>query len=395
MHFRGVRRRVTTYGEIARLAGRFAAFLAKQGIGPGDRVVIWAENSAEWIAAFYGIMLRGALAVPLDAYGSADFAARVAADVRPKLAVGDALLVRQLQGDWPRLAFEDWESSLPAEEVGPVPGLSRETPLQILFTSGTTGEPKGIVHTHGNVLASVGPIEQGARPYMRYERIVHPLRFLHTLPLSHVFGQTMGIWVPAIFAAEVHFESRLVAPRLIETIKRERISVLCAVPRVMALLKTHLEMTRPGLTGRLAASKGISAWMRWWRFRGVHKAFGFKFWALISGGGALAGPLEQFWNASGVCGGAGLWDDGNHGNHYAEPSFSRCQRNDWQAAAWSRNEAGAGWRSAGARSHDFKGHMERRRTENSRRRVAGDGRPGGDCRQQVSFDFWGARAKQS
>src|ERR1035438_10920838 len=72
VHYRGVRRRVTTYGEIARLAGRFAALLAQRGIGPGDRVVLWAENGAEWVAAFYGCMLRGVLAVPLDAYGSAD-----------------------------------------------------------------------------------------------------------------------------------------------------------------------------------------------------------------------------------------------------------------------------------------------------------------------------------
>jgi long-chain acyl-CoA synthetase len=303
VRYQGNRRRVSTYGEIARLAGRFASLLEQKNIGPGDRVVLWAENSAEWIAAFHGCILRGVLVVPLDAFGSTDFAARVSADVQPKLAVGDLHLVRQLSmgagANLPRLVFEEWRDQLPAQEAGPVAGLGRDTPLQILFTSGTTGDPKGIVHTHGNVLASVGPIAQGAQGYMRYERYVHPLRFLHTLPLSHVFGQTMGLWIPPIFRAEVHFESRLVAPRLIETIHRERISVLAAVPRVFALLKSHLETTDPELTEQIAASKGIRAWKRWWRFRGVHRAFGLKFWALISGGGALPPAVEQFWNALG------------------------------------------------------------------------------------------------
>src|SRR5271169_4919588 len=95
VRYQGNRRRVTTYGEIARLAGRFAALLAQKGVGLGDRVVLWAENSAEWIAAFYGCILRGAIVVPLDAYGSADFASRITADVKPKLAVGDLHLLRQ------------------------------------------------------------------------------------------------------------------------------------------------------------------------------------------------------------------------------------------------------------------------------------------------------------
>ncbi|MGA3130427.1 MAG: AMP-binding protein [Terracidiphilus sp.] len=302
VHYRGNRRHATAYGDLARLACRFAAFLAAQNIGQGDRVLLWAENSAEWIAAFHGCLLRGVLAVPLDAAGSADFAARVAADVHPKLAVGDVLLLSKLaaaQPEIPTLAFEGWLDRLPDAEMGAVSGLKHETPLQILFTSGTTGEPKGVVITHGNVLASVGPIEDGAQPYMRYERLIHPLRILHTLPLSHVFGQTMGLWIPLIFKAEAHFENRLAAPHIVKLIRSERISVLAAVPRVLALLKAHLEAAHPGLTKRIARSQKLNPWLRWWRFRAVHWEFGLKFWAFVSGGGALPGPLEQFWSTLG------------------------------------------------------------------------------------------------
>ncbi|TCK73476.1 long-chain acyl-CoA synthetase [Acidipila rosea] len=295
----GNRRHATSYSSLARLAGRFAGYLEAHSLGSEQPVLLWGQNSAEWIGVFFGCVLRGAVVAPLDAAGSVEFARRVIEDVRPSLIVGDSELVGRLTVDIPILVLEELESALPAGEGPANPALSGESPLQILFTSGTTGEPKGIVHTHRNVLASLTPIEREIEKYRRYERWVHPLRFLHTLPLSHVFGQFMGLWVPAVLGAEVHFDTRLAAPHVIALLRRERISVLAAVPRVLALMRTHLETEDAALAGKIEAWRGIAAWKKWWRFRSIHRRFGWKFWAFVCGGAALPPELERFWNALG------------------------------------------------------------------------------------------------
>ena len=288
----------STYAELAELSARFAAGFARRGIASGDRILLWGHNSAAWIAAFYGCILRGILVVPLDAAGDPRFAQRVIAETSPRLLVGDLSLLQKLQpSDVPTLTLD--ATGLPAPSYEPVPGLNRSTPLQIIFTSGTTSEPKGIVHTHGNVLASLDPIEREIARYRRYARPFHPLRFLHTLPLSHVFGQFMGLWVPPLLAAEVHFESRLDAPRLVQLTHAQRISVLAAVPRVLELLRSHLTRLDPTLAGRLEAAQELSALGRWWRFRRQHRLFGWKFWAFVCGGATLPADLEQFWTRLG------------------------------------------------------------------------------------------------
>ena len=288
----------STYSELAELSARFAAEFTRRGIASGDRILLWGQNSAAWIAAFYGCVLRGILVVPLDAAGDPHFAQRVVAETSPRLILGDAPLLQKLQpSDVPALPLD--AADLPAPDYRPVPDLNRNTPLQIIFTSGTTSEPKGIVHTHGNVLASLDPIEREIGKYRRYERPFHPLRFLHTLPLSHVFGQFMGLWVPPLLAAEVHFESRLDAPRLTQLIHNQRISVLAAVPRILELLRGHLTRLDPTLAARLDSSENLSALGRWWRFRRQHRLFGWKFWAFVCGGATLPGDLEQFWTRLG------------------------------------------------------------------------------------------------
>jgi long-chain acyl-CoA synthetase len=303
---RGIRRYRTTYGELAQLAGRFAAELDRRAIPPGERIVLWGANSSEWISAFFGCLLRGVIAVPLDAAGLPEFASRVIQDVAPKLIVGDPNLIHHLTGaeEIPHLWLFELSTQLPIEPNYAVSeAVTGQTPFQIVFTSGTTSEPKGIVHTHANVLSSVGPIEREMNKYRKYERWVHPLRFLHTLPLSHVFGQFMGLWLPPLLAGEVHFADQIEARRMTDLIRRERISVLVAVPRVLQLLRTHLLSRFDSLADQVAQapkSHKLLPPKQWWQFRQVHSALGWKFWAVISGGAALPEEIEQFWNRIGI-----------------------------------------------------------------------------------------------
>jgi long-chain acyl-CoA synthetase len=297
--YRGNRRFSSTYAQLAELSARCAHGFDQLGLEPGDRVLLWGSNSVEWMAAFFGCILRGIVAVPLDAAGSLEMAQRVVAEVQPQLLTGDLAMLQKLSPGIPTLGFADFAAGLPGPDYSPWPGLSRDTPLQIVFTSGTTGEPKGIVHTQGNVLASLDPLEKEIGKYLRYERFVHPLRILHTLPLSHVFGQFMGLWVPPLLAAEVHFEDRLQAPRLVRLMHDERISVMAAVPRVLDLLRGHMEAEFPGLSLELAAALGESITRRWWRYRALHRRLGWKFWAFVSGGATLPADLETFWTTAG------------------------------------------------------------------------------------------------
>ncbi len=240
--------------------------------------------------------------MPLDAAGSPAFAERIVREVRPRWVVGDRLLLGQLgtgpSGAPERFAFE-LLAQLPIVVAPAPPALTSDSPLQIVFTSGTTGEPKGVVHTHGNLLASLAPIEREVEEYRRYERWVHPLRILHTLPLSHVFGQFMGLWIAPVLGATVHYENRLTGPGLTELIAEEHIHVLAATPRTLGILRAHLLATEPALVQEITASQGESLPKRWWRFRRVHRALGMRFWAAVCGGATLPAGVEQFWTTLG------------------------------------------------------------------------------------------------
>ena len=90
------------------------------------------------------------------------------------------------------------------------------------------------------------------------------------------------------------------AARLLRVVRQERISVLAAVPRVLALLRAELLVSDPGLAQELIAAEGQPLRARWWRFRGIHRRLGLRFWAIVCGGATLPAELESFWVTLGV-----------------------------------------------------------------------------------------------
>jgi long-chain acyl-CoA synthetase len=375
----GYRRECWTYAQLASVPAAFAGVLQQRGVRTGERVILWGPNSAEWMAAFWGCLLRGAVAVPLDDGATTESAARVACETDTKLVI--AARGKAGLGAIPTLNLEDLadtskypvtsESRAGYETLSDEP-ITRTHIAQILFTSGTTAEPRGVVLTHGNFLANLEPLERGIDPYRKYEKWFHPLRFVTLVPLSHVFGQFMALFVPPLLGATIVFEPSANPAEIIRTVGRERATALIAVPRM-------LDGLRAGILRKMEA-RGRSEWFhrtyisadgrkflrRAWRFRGVHRQFGLKFWAFISGGAAFSPETEEFFRRIGyaVVQGYGMTETAslislNHPFRAARGSIGKVLpgrefrlAEDGEILVRGENVTGGYWEGGGLRSSD-------------------------------------------
>jgi long-chain acyl-CoA synthetase len=298
VHWRGLRISRWSYTRLASSAFQFARELETRGIGRGDRVLFWSENCPEWIVAFYGCLLRGAVVVPLDLKSVPDFATRVQQQVSAKLLLADE---PQPQLDVLCLSLNNLTEVIAHHSDQPYTAadIKSDDLVQVVFTSGTTAEPKGVRLTHRNLLANIAPIEEEFKKYARWERLVHPLRFLCLLPLSHVFGQMMGIFIPELIGAEVYFRESYKPSEIITVVKKQRINVVVTVPRVLETLREKLENDERLSDNQLAKAEGRHFLQNWWTFRNIHRHFGWRFWAFITGGATLESDTETFWRRVG------------------------------------------------------------------------------------------------
>ena len=308
VHDDGYRVRRATYRQMADAARAFGARLIAAGVAPGDKVVIWAENRTEWLIAFWACLLIRAVLVPVDFRASADLLARISGIVQARVVlVGEEVEVpASVTGAVWKLAEvavipDDSASAGPG--AGAAPWRPAGTPegaslAEIIFTSGATADPKGVTITHRNVLANIIPIEREMAKYRKYARPFHPLRFLNLLPLSHMFGQSMATFVPPMLSGTVVFSHGYSPIEIIRQIKSRRISVLVCVPKVLDVMRDHVQRVAPHTADPDPLVGKHWAW-RWWHYRDVHRLFGWKFWCVVCGAAPLDPELEAFWRKLG------------------------------------------------------------------------------------------------
>ncbi|MFQ5883128.1 MAG: AMP-binding protein [Candidatus Methylomirabilales bacterium] len=297
-----------SYGEVADQVHRLATFLSRLQVAQRDRVVLFSESRPEWCVAYLGIVASGATAVPLDTQLSDQELQNLLLHSESRALVvseGQLAQVRPLIARLPlrpEIILLDDEKAPPGihplseilerTEKGSLPSPAPEEIASILYTSGTTGSPKGVMLTHRNFLSNSSALK-GLNVCGPEDNV------LALLPLHHVYPFMITFLIPLLCGARVTFLQSLKPPDLLECMQETKVSILVGVPQLLALLHRGIfqevkRWPRPlrtlftlllGLAGLARQHLGRNAGRL--LFPQIHRRFGGRLRVLTSGGAKL------------------------------------------------------------------------------------------------------------
>jgi long-chain acyl-CoA synthetase len=298
---RGLRLEKYTYQDLWRHAQCTAGFLQNRGMEKGERVLLWAPNSPSWVIAYLGVLIGGGVVVPLDVQSTPNFVANVVAQTEPILALLSTSIPEAAR---PLSVSTIHLENLPylfthGQVVFQQPHIQGQDLAEIMYTSGTTGEPKGVMLTHRNLVYNV---ETG-----RQMIPVNPeSKALSLLPLSHIYAQFAGLLSPLHSGASIIYLPSRQPNILLRVLRREGITTVALVPQLLQLIMSHIErgVERRGRADlwrfmhRLAPRLPMA--VRRILFRSVHRELGGCLQFLLCGGAYLDPGLAQKWENLGI-----------------------------------------------------------------------------------------------
>jgi long-chain acyl-CoA synthetase len=293
------RTRTWTYGGIGALVPRVATLLGEAGVSPGDRVLIWAVPRPEWGIASLGAQWAQAISVPIDVRSTDAFASKLAAQTKPKLVLASLPTLKSASRlELPVITVESLVDRAVGAAATPQPQTDPGSLAEIVFTSGSTGEPKGVMLSHRNIVSNSSSL-QGVVPLGTETRI------LSILPLSHMYGMNPGFLAPLMKGAMIVYPTSLQPSVLAKTFREQRVTMLLAVPQILKLLDNAIQR-RVDSSGRHESFERLHAIGRrlpmplrrllFWPV--LNQIGGLQYVAL--GGAPLSPVLAQRWEEIGV-----------------------------------------------------------------------------------------------
>lgn len=294
----GYRTVILNYREAHELSCKIACLLQQHGVTHGDRVVVLAPNSPYWICVFWATLLCGAVVVPLNIQSTAQMIADIVSHTGAKVIFKYRYLKEPLPGGAPVYDIEfikEDVAGIDASAFKKVQALEHDL-AEIMYTSGTTGEPKGVMLTHANLYSNVSAIAASI-PLSTRDRL------LSILPLSHILEQTAGFLLPFSTGARIVFSPTPAA--IAELLAQHRITKMVAVPEFLKIMMSKLEERAASRRFPLAALRRLSLHicikpLQRLLFFPVHRTLGGKLETIACGGAPLDVALEQKWAALGI-----------------------------------------------------------------------------------------------
>jgi len=274
IHFKSAFRTFSfSYREMYRRSLGVANYLAQQGINKGDRILVWSYNGQEYASILLGCALSGVVVVPIDFSSKADFVSLIAEKV------GARHLFHSKRRPFPHtssshLYVEDFDRELAAISITKTDfGVRDEDIYEIVYTSGTTSDPKGVILTNKNIVSNIMHIAE-----------VMPISSdnscLSILPLSHMLEQVPGLLYPLSFGCAVTYLHSRKSTAVIEALRRHGVSIMVAVPIFLSVLRESIlrESQARGKERLFARLLSVSSHLprpvRRLMFRGVHRKLG-------------------------------------------------------------------------------------------------------------------------
>ncbi len=292
-----------TYRETLRAVLKTRSFLQSRGVSEGDPVMIWGPNSPYWVWVYLAAILNKSPAVPMDMGSNLQFVKSVQRETESKILFTSRLNDPVDEGI-PEITLETLDETISNQNVSTLPssGIDPSTTAEIMYTSGTTGTPKGTILTHRNLVANQKSLVESVRIPIREQ-----IRFLSLLPLSHVFEQTVGFWFPVRKGCRVSYLETVKPSEIFAGLKDESPHVIAVVPRLLSLFRDGV-LRRAEEQGKLDTLKSMMSFagnnlpffLRRLLFRNVHRKFGGNLHYMVVGGAPLDPELEQFWLNLGI-----------------------------------------------------------------------------------------------